>query len=562
MRGTLNFLGFSLFLMLFVFAIGCNKDDNTVDPELEVSLSEISTDCDGCTQSFNVITNTTWTVSSSADWCQVSPESGSSGTNTVEVDIEANTSTDGRTAYLTVEAGSLSEQITITEGNVDVLSLSENSYEVDAAGGDIDITATTTGDFSITTSVDWIEESELKSTTDSTVTFTVSENTSLYDREGYIVFTYNDLSDTAYVTQDASSATIDPDETGMTSDAMTLASYMEAGWNIGNSLEVPDGETAWGNPKVNQALIDSVKAAGFNAIRIPCAWDAYIVDEDTYEVDEDWFARVKEVVDYCYNNDMYVILNIHWDNGWLEEHPTYDYQDAVNEEQSALWKQIAVYFRDYDEHLLFAGTNEVHETDYSDPDDENIEVQESYIQTFVNSVRRTGGKNYYRNLIVQTYNTSIDYGYDYQNMPTDTVEDRLMVEIHYYSPWDFCGATEDYKTQWGEGYTDVSTWGQEDYLISEFEKMKTKYVDNNIPVVMGEYGALLRTSLQGVAYTNHVESRNYFLKTVTATAKEDGIIPFIWDNGTTGDNGFGLFDRDTGEQVHSDAISAIIEGAQ
>ncbi len=92
--------------------------------------------------------------------------------------------------------------------------------------------------------------------------------------------------------------------------------------------------------------------------------------------------------------------------------------------------------------------------------------------------------------------------------------------------------------------------------------MKTKYVDNNIPVILGEYGALLRTSLQGVAYTTHVESRNYFLKTVTETAKEDGMIPFIWDNGVTGDNGFGLFDRDTGEQVHSDAIGAIIEGAE
>ena len=217
---------------------------------------------------------------------------------------------------------------------------------------------------------------------------------------------------------------------------------MIVGWNVGNSLEVPGDETLWGNPLVSKKLIDGVKAAGFNSIRIPCSWDSYVINRENYEVSEIWFQRVKEVVDYCVDNDMYAILNIHWDGGWLEEHPLYEYQEEVNREQYALWVQIATFFRDYDEHLLFAGTNEVRE-DYNTPSAENIEVQESYVQTFVDAVRATGGKNAYRNLVVQTYNTVIDHGINLNTMPTDVVEDRLILEVHYYDPYEFTIKTDD-----------------------------------------------------------------------------------------------------------------------
>jgi endoglucanase len=102
--------------------------------------------------------------------------------------------------------------------------------------------------------------------------------------------------------------------------ATQTASEMTIGWNVGNSLEVPDGETAWGNPKVTRQLIDAVHDAGFNTLRIPCAWNSH-ADQSTLEIDQAWLARVKEVVDYGYANGMYVILNSHWDNGWLEENP-------------------------------------------------------------------------------------------------------------------------------------------------------------------------------------------------------------------------------------------------
>ena len=151
-----------------------------------------------------------------------------------------------------------------------------------------------------------------------------------------------------------------------------------------------------------------MQAAGFNAVRIPAAWDCH-ANQTTQDIDAAWMARVKQVVDYAIGQNMYVILNIHWDGGWLEEHPLFSYQTAVNQKQRAFWTQIATTFRDYNERLLFAGTNEVH-ADYGTPTTEHITVQQSYNQTFVNAVRATGGNNASRTLVVQTYNTNVWHG--------------------------------------------------------------------------------------------------------------------------------------------------------
>ncbi|MBB4034283.1 endoglucanase [Dysgonomonas hofstadii] len=390
----------------------------------------------------------------------------------------------------------------------------------------------------------------------------------MFAREGTITFTLDDLSEIVTVSQLASTLNIAADKTGMDSDAPALAAKMGIGWNLGNSLEATSGtsasETMWGNPKTTQTLIDGVKAAGFNTVRIPCAWSAYIEDEATYRIKDSWLARVSEVVDYCLNNDMYAIINIHWDGGWLEENPTYDKQAEANKKQKALWEQIAVYFRDYDEHLLFAGTNEVH-ANYNEPSSENVEVQLSYNQTFIDAVRSTGGKNAWRNLIVQSYNTNIDYAVKYLEMPVDPTSERMMAEIHYYDPYEFCIQEANTVFLWGKdftGMTGVATWGLEDWADTQFNKMKTNFTDKGIPVIMGEYAATLRTSLSTADYANHVKARNYYLNYITKSAIENGIVPVYWDNGPTGDNASGLFNRTTGEKVHTDAIEAIISAGK
>jgi len=249
--------------------------------------------------------------------------------------------------------------------------------------------------------------------------------------------------------------------------AQQVAGQMKVGWNLGNSLEAICGENAWGNPTTTQQLINSVKAAGFNTVRIPVSWDCHTTNG---VIDPNWMSRVKTVVDYCTNNNMYVIINIHWDNGWLtnRENITTSAQSAVNAKQRNLWTQIANYFKNYNEHLLFASTNE---PDVADGDATAMSVLLSYHQTFINVVRGTGGNNSSRTLIVQGPGTDIDRTNNLMNtMPTDNIASRMMVEVHYYSPYQFCLMTADASWgnmfyYWGNGYhstTETSrnaTWG-------------------------------------------------------------------------------------------------------
>jgi aryl-phospho-beta-D-glucosidase BglC (GH1 family) len=350
--------------------------------------------------------------------------------------------------------------------------------------------------------------------------------------------------------------------------ASEIAGTMKIGWNIGNSLEVPSGETGWGNPMVDQELIDAVSNAGFNTIRIPCAWDSH-ANQSTLEIDPAWLSRVSEVVDYCYADDMYIIINCHWDGGWLENNVTVAMQDTVNAKQEAYWTQIADYFKDYDEHLLFASANE--------PNVENaaqMTVLLSYHQTFIDAVRATGGNNSSRVLVIQGPSTDIDKTNQLMSsLPADHIEDRLIVEIHYYTPWNFCGLTSDADWGkmfyfWGQDYHSATnpdrnaTWGEETAAESYFQLMKTKFVDQGIPVILGEYSAVKRTSLTGTDLDLHLASREYYYKYVTDAAIRHGLVPIYWDNGYNGNNGVALFNRNNGAIVDQGALDALLEGAE
>jgi endoglucanase len=338
--------------------------------------------------------------------------------------------------------------------------------------------------------------------------------------------------------------------------ATQVANQIRLGWNLGNTLEAQCGETAWGNPMANQQLINAVRAAGFNTIRIPGGWDCH-ANQSTMTIDAAWMARVKQVVDYAYGQGMYVILNIHWDGGWLQDHPTFAFQTAVNQKQSAYWTQIATTFRDYNERLLFAGTNEVH-ADFGTPTSEHITVQQSYNQTFVNAVRATGGNNASRTLIVQVYNTNIWHGLDFFSLPTDTIANRFIVEVHHYDPYDFTLNPSGPCLFWGAPFPSQSacTWAQEAYHDDLFSRVRVKWVDQGVPVIIGEYGVATRPNL-------NAESRQYYLEYVNRAAAANGLKTFYWDNGVqpTQTNGFALFDRNNGAITDSGALNAIRRGA-
>jgi endoglucanase len=350
-----------------------------------------------------------------------------------------------------------------------------------------------------------------------------------------------------------------PDPSGMTSNAVQLAAKFKLGFNIGNTLEAIGGETAWGNPQVTQAFVDKVKASGFTAIRIPCSFDQY-ANQSTAKIQDAWLERVRQVVQYCVNNGLYVILNIHWDGGWLENNVTTRAQSAVNAKQKAFWEQIATKMRDFDEHVMFASANEPNVSDAT-----GMSVLLSYHQTFVNAVRSTGGRNTYRVLVLQGPSTNIDHSSNLMNtLPNDPTPNRTMVEIHYYEPFQFTALSSDATWgnmfyYWGQGNhssiepTRNATWGEEDFLLTQFPKMKAKFVDKGIPVILGEYGAYRRTT--PLDMEKHQASVDYWLKIVTQQAVANGCEPFYWDTG-------GLISRSNYTILDQRSLDALLQGAQ
>ncbi len=462
------------------------------------------------------------------------------------------------------------------------LTASTNSIEFESDESSYDLTITTNVDNYVISSsgTSWIELSKTSGVSGtSDVKITALENTG-EERTSIITINANKVAAVKItVTQKNGKVTFEglypsyntnpiaADATGMSSSATELAAKISLGWNIGNTLEAIGGETAWGNPKVTKELIDLVKENGFNAIRIPCSWNQYLSNSTTAEIKLEWLNRVKEVIQYCVDNDMYVLVNIHWDGGWLENNVTEAKQEENNYKQKAFWEQIATHFRDFDEHLLFAGSNEPNVDDAT-----QMNVLTSYHQTFIDAVRSTGGKNAYRTLVVQGPSTDIEKTNNLMTtLPTDTAENRMMVEVHYYTPYQFALMTEDATWgkmfyYWGANYhslTDTTrnaTWGEESDLENYFEMMKTQFVDKGIPVVLGEFAAIRRTNLTGDNLQLHLDSRAYYLNYVVKEAKANGLLPFYWDAGGLDNHGSGLFNRSNNTVFDTQALEALLEG--
>ena len=496
-------------------------------------------------------------ATSSETWCSVEEATAPTAALnvvTVTVHVEANTGNNDRTAVITLTSGDQTEQVTLTQLPADGLVASTPTYNAPAEGGSFPITVTTNNELEVTVNSDWITlPSSRANMTDRTYTLQLEYNYGAATRTGSVTFTLGTLSETVSIVQAGS----EYEWVGMNSDAVTLAKKMYAGINIGNTMEVPGGETGWGNPLVNKTYVDGLKAAGFNAVRIPCAWNSHLINTETNEIDPVWLDRVNEVVGYCRANDMYAIVNIHWDEGWLEESFENGYSDEINDKQRTLWTQIANKLNVYDEYLMFAGCNE--------PVVDNAEkmaILAVYEQTFVDAVRATGGNNATRCLIIQGPSTNIDNTYNFFTMPTDVVNNRLMAEVHFYDPYNFClmEADEDWGNTfwyWGEGnHVDGSehnpTWGEEDHVLTQFAKMKTKFADNGIPVILGEYSAMRRTVEEN--QEAHDRSRAYWTEYVTREAKNYGLVPFHWETGTE-------ISRVTGEVTEPAVINGLMQGA-
>lgn len=441
------------------------------------------------------------------------------------------------------------------------LSVSPSEALFTANGGSSEVTITSNTKWNISNTASWCTATASATEGNGKITLNAQSNPDAAERSVTISVTAGSILKEIKVRQSGKTDTdnIPPDSTGMGSTVVQLAAKFKLGINIGNTLEAIGGETAWGNPPVTQALIDKYKQAGFTAVRIPCSWDQY-TDQTTGKISDQWLDRVKQVVQYCVNDSMYVVLNIHWDGGWLENNITTSAQSSVNAKQKAYWEQIATAMRDFDEHVMFASANEPSASDAT-----AMNVLLSYHQTFVDAVRSTGGHNVYRVLIVQGPSTNIDYTSNLMNiLPADPTVNRMMVEVHYYEPFQFTALSEDASWgnmfyYWGQNYHSTiepsrnATWGEEDFVLSAFPKMKAKFVDKGIPVIVGEYGAYRRTT--PLDMDKHQASVDHWITFVTQQEIANGLKPFWWDTGS-------MIDRNNYTVKDQRSLDAIMLGGQ
>jgi len=356
-----------------------------------------------------------------------------------------------------------------------------------------------------------------------------------------------------------------------------LLTEMGAGWNLGNQLEASvngtPSETSWNNPTITKELITKVKAAGFKSIRIPISYLSKIGSAPNYTIDSVWLDRIKEVVDYAYSQGLYVMINMHGDGypnvigSWLLV--TSKDQSTIKDKYQKIWQQVANKFIDYDEHLIFESMNEEFDGDWDTPKIEDYNNLNAYNQIFVDTVRKTGGNNSARWLLIPGWNTDIsfttgDYGFqmpsdNYRSSTIPNSEKRIAISAHYYSPWDFCGDTSSPITQWGSKATNPdkkSDWGQEDFMDSQLNAMYTKFVKLGYPVIIGEFS----TADKSNADPTNNSFREYFTKTLSSTCKKYGAVPVFWDNGWNGDGGMSLFDRSNLKVTQQGIINAMMDG--
>ncbi len=378
-----------------------------------------------------------------------------------------------------------------------------------------------------------------------------------------------------------------------------LVSLMGMGYNIGNTMEVPSDPTAWGNSFPTAEYVKAIKAAGFNTVRIPCAWHSHATDG---VINAGWLDSVKTVVDMVVNEGMYALLNSHWDTGWLEDHvydgDGYDQNGAISIKadsiaalQKGYWTQIATAFAAYDEHLIFASANE---PGVNDPwnggadngqwafDDVRAKVLKKYHEACISAVRATGGNNATRTIVVQMPRTEIDkYELLANNYPTDPAGDGYtMAEAHYYpyqyslmtadATWGNCfyyfdGMNSTTDTEHNMGST-TEYLGSKAHIDAQFDKLQTAFTAKGIPVVIGEFAAIKR--LEDIIGDNlrlHLQGRAAWYGYVASAAKARGIIPYVWDTGDEGNYNSTIIHRQdkfagsVGDIVDYEVLNALRE---
>ncbi len=349
-----------------------------------------------------------------------------------------------------------------------------------------------------------------------------------------------DTTETASSAQESETTQDTDDSENLT--ALELSKLMGNGINLGNTMEAygrPElginadtskYETFWGQPVTTEEMIAGMKSCGFDSIRIPVAWTNMMDYENgDYTIADAYLDRVDELITYAINNGMYVIINDHWDGSWwgMFGSATEETRETAFTMYTSMWTQLAERYHDYDESLIFESGNEelgnrLNDTDIckdsgSLSEDECYEMTNRINQTFVDTVRATGGNNADRFLLIAGYNTNIAKTCDDRfKMPKDTIPDKLLVSVHYYDPWNYCGT--DSGTQWG-------THGEYETQNADLKKM-TKFTEQGYGVIIGEYGVLAKDD------GTLKDSITAYTENLFDNCDRYNFVPMLWDTST------------------------------
>jgi endoglucanase len=332
-----------------------------------------------------------------------------------------------------------------------------------------------------------------------------------------------------------------------------LVKEIKIGWSLGNTMDATGSsgvlsEISWGNPKTTMKMIDNIKEAGFNTLRIPVTWQNHIGAAPDYTIDKVWMDRVQEIVNYAYANDMYVIINLHHED-WYS--PYYASADTAIDELKKIWAQIADRFQNYDEHLIFEGMNEPRHK--GDPDEwtggneEGWEVINQLNAAFVETIRGAGGNNSLRHLMIPPYAASSSViTWTKFEIPED---DKIIVSIHAYTPYDFA-LNINGGSEWSA--SDPNSTKDIDYLM---QNLNEYFISKEIPVILGEFGAVDKNNIQA-----RVAWGEYYVK----KAHEIGVPCIAWDNNGFSGTGekLGLLNRFKNEWQFPEIVDAFMKGLE
>ena len=461
------------------------------------------------------------------------------------------------------------------------LSVDKTSLEFAAEGGEQTFTVTASEQLYLVPGDGWVSVKKGTKSADhkTVVTVAVQKNTVAAVRETRISVVAGEEKMYVEVSQEAGDPSTGGGDSGNGDGSVVpenngnlawqFAERLGIGWNLGNHFDAHNngvsGETLWGNPKATQATFNKVKAAGFTTVRIPVTWMGHIGPAPDYKIEEAWLDRVAEVVGYAEKAGLIAIINMHHDGGdsnyWLNIRGAAvnpEVQKQVLDQVTAMWGQIADKFKDKGEFLIFEAFNEIHDGGWGWGTNRNdggkqYRCLNEWNQAFVNAVRASGGENTDRILGIPAYCTNVDISLESFVMPEDSANDRLMMSVHCYDPYDFTLAAK--INEWGHT-ADPSrkvAGDNEADLKKVFEKIYVNYISKGIPVYMGEFGCVNRASAREQAF------QQYYLKYYAKLAKTYGVPAMIWDNGAkgAGEERHAFIDHGTGEYCSTEAKAAI-----